>query len=73
MKSSHNICKCLQAAPENHCPRRLMGHSQGLLVSSPSLGLRPELPCSMTWCDSRKRERKERGRSRVDHLSKLTN
>ena len=48
-----------------------MGHSQGLLVSSSSLGLRPELPCSMTWCDSRKRERKEGARSRTEEFGSL--
>ena len=49
-----------------------MGHSQGLLVSSPSLGLRPELPCSMTWCDSRMHEREEGARSRTEEFGSLS-
>ena len=45
-----------------------MGHSQGRLVISPSLGFRPELPCSMTRCDSMKRERKEGAKSRTEEF-----
>merc|ERR1719474_2138075 len=37
---------------ENHCPRRLMGHSHGLDVHSPSFGLSPEFPCNITRWDS---------------------
>ena len=45
-----------------------MGHSQGLLVISPSLGFRPELPCSITWWDSRNLDRKEGASSRTEEL-----
>ena len=42
----------LWSAPEKNWPRRLIGHSHGRDVYSPSLGFKPALPWSITWWDS---------------------
>ena len=43
---------------------KLMGHSHGLEVYSPSFGFSPAFPCNITWCDSMNLKNDERGKLR---------
>ena len=43
---------------------KLMGHSHGLEVYSPSFGFSPAFPCNITWCDSMNLKNDEKGKLR---------